>query len=168
MLRVPKDAEHLLRLALLFGAGIVIFLGVRAFLLPAGFGHGQCQRDGQRPQIFDSPRQGAAVDLLEDEIEKVALDADIEGAHEVRVSHIAGQSRLGAKTPLRDRVGAVGASDLERHRPAQLVVPGVEDHAVASAAQFLSHLIATADPRPANDAGRLRIAARERERGGSR
>ena len=38
MLRVPKDAEHLLRLALLFGAGIVIFLVVRAFLLPAGFG----------------------------------------------------------------------------------------------------------------------------------
>ncbi|MEI2811083.1 MAG: multiheme c-type cytochrome [Nocardioides sp.] len=38
MLRVPKDAEHLLRLALLFAAGIAIFLVIRAFLLPAGFG----------------------------------------------------------------------------------------------------------------------------------
>ncbi len=38
MLRVPKDAEHLLRLALLFAAGIVIFLVIRALLLPPGFG----------------------------------------------------------------------------------------------------------------------------------
>ena len=38
MPRVPKDAEHLLRLALLFAAGIVVFLAVRAFLLPEGFG----------------------------------------------------------------------------------------------------------------------------------
>lgn len=38
MPKVPKDAEHLVRLALLFGAGIVVFLAIRAALLPDGFG----------------------------------------------------------------------------------------------------------------------------------
>lgn len=38
MFRVPKDAEHLLRLALLFAAGIVVFLVIRALLVPPGFG----------------------------------------------------------------------------------------------------------------------------------
>ena len=38
MPRVPRDAEHLLRLALLFAAGIVVFLVVRSLLVPAGFG----------------------------------------------------------------------------------------------------------------------------------
>ena len=38
MPRVPRDTEHLVRLALLFGAGIVIFLVVRSLLVPPGFG----------------------------------------------------------------------------------------------------------------------------------
>lgn len=38
MTRVPRDTEHLVRLALLFAAGIVIFLVVRSLLVPPGFG----------------------------------------------------------------------------------------------------------------------------------
>lgn len=38
MPRVPSDTEHLVRLALLFAAGVAIFLVVRALLLPPGFG----------------------------------------------------------------------------------------------------------------------------------
>lgn len=38
MMRPPRDIEHLVRLALLFLAGIVVFLTARAFLIPPGFG----------------------------------------------------------------------------------------------------------------------------------
>ena len=33
-----KDAEHLVRLVILMAAGILIFLGIRTFAVPAGFG----------------------------------------------------------------------------------------------------------------------------------
>jgi hypothetical protein len=33
-----RDAEHLVRLALLFGAGLLVFTIARAFLVPEGFG----------------------------------------------------------------------------------------------------------------------------------
>ena len=35
---VVKDAEHLLRIAALFAAGILAFLGIRAFFVPPSFG----------------------------------------------------------------------------------------------------------------------------------
>ncbi len=35
---IPRDAEHLFRLALLFAAGVVTFLVVRSIMVPAGFG----------------------------------------------------------------------------------------------------------------------------------
>jgi len=38
MRELVRDAEHLLRLALLFAAGVLVFLLVRALLVPAGFG----------------------------------------------------------------------------------------------------------------------------------
>ena len=38
MPRIPHDAEHLFRLAALFAAGVVIFLVVRALMVPPGFG----------------------------------------------------------------------------------------------------------------------------------
>jgi len=38
MRRIPHDAEHLVRLALLFAAGVGVFLIVRAVLVPDGFG----------------------------------------------------------------------------------------------------------------------------------
>lgn len=38
MSRRFEDAEHLVRLALLFAAGVLVFLAVRALLVPEGFG----------------------------------------------------------------------------------------------------------------------------------
>ncbi len=38
MPRIPRDAEHLFRLAALFAAGVVIFLVLRSIMVPAGFG----------------------------------------------------------------------------------------------------------------------------------
>ena len=38
MPRIPRDIEHLFRLALLFAAGVVVFLVVRSILVPADFG----------------------------------------------------------------------------------------------------------------------------------
>ena len=38
MPRIPRDAEHLFRLAALFAAGVVIFLVMRSIMVPAGFG----------------------------------------------------------------------------------------------------------------------------------
>lgn len=53
-----RDAEHLLRLAALFGAGVVVFLVVRAWLVPAGFGEyghfrtGAIADNGERAPAF--------------------------------------------------------------------------------------------------------------------
>ena len=38
MAQVLRDAKHLVRLALLFLAGFLLFLAIRAFFVPAGFG----------------------------------------------------------------------------------------------------------------------------------
>ncbi len=38
MLGIPRDGEHLVRLVLLFAAGVFVLLIVRALLVPAGFG----------------------------------------------------------------------------------------------------------------------------------
>lgn len=38
MLGVPRDGEHLVRLVLLFAAGVLLLLVVRALFVPAGFG----------------------------------------------------------------------------------------------------------------------------------
>jgi hypothetical protein len=38
MAQVLSDAKHLVRLALLFLAGFLLFLAIRAFFVPAGFG----------------------------------------------------------------------------------------------------------------------------------
>lgn len=38
MLGIPRDAEHLVRLVVLFAVGVLLFVGVRAALVPAGFG----------------------------------------------------------------------------------------------------------------------------------
>lgn len=53
-----KDSEHLLRLAGLFGAGILLFLGLQAVLVPADFGElgpyrtSALEANRQRPVAF--------------------------------------------------------------------------------------------------------------------
>ena len=50
-----KDAEHLLRIALLFAAGIVVFLIVRAAVVPAGFGKYGHYRDAAPAEAAARP-----------------------------------------------------------------------------------------------------------------
>lgn len=53
-----RDAEHLVRLALVFAAGVVLFLVVRAFLVPPGFGElghfrtGAIADNAAKPLVF--------------------------------------------------------------------------------------------------------------------
>jgi hypothetical protein len=52
-----RDSEHLIRLALLFGVGVFLFLGARAVLVPADFGElghyrtGALDDNRQRPLV---------------------------------------------------------------------------------------------------------------------
>jgi hypothetical protein len=55
--RLLRDAEHLLRVLGLFLAGLVVFLGLRAWLVPAGFG----TLGHYRPGALDDNRQGPLV-----------------------------------------------------------------------------------------------------------
>jgi len=58
MLGVPRDGEHLVRLVLLFAAGVLLLLVVRALFVPAGFGDyghfrtGAIADAGKRQNVF--------------------------------------------------------------------------------------------------------------------
>lgn len=56
MARVQGDAEHLVRVAALFGAGLIAFLVLRALLVPEGFG------------LYGHYRAGAIADNRADEL----------------------------------------------------------------------------------------------------
>jgi hypothetical protein len=60
-----KDAEHLLRIAAVFVAGIFAFLGVRAFLVPRSFGEYGHYRKGLTTACCEACPTGARqlVDL---------------------------------------------------------------------------------------------------------
>lgn len=55
MAKVLRDAEHLVRLALLFLAGALLFLVIRAFLVPSGFGELGHFRTGALQDVRNMP-----------------------------------------------------------------------------------------------------------------
>ncbi|KAB2967625.1 MAG: cytochrome C [Thermoanaerobaculia bacterium] len=60
-----RDSEHLVRMALLFGVGVLLFLGLRAVLVPADFGElGHFRTgaldDNRRPALVHAGRAACA------------------------------------------------------------------------------------------------------------
>ena len=76
MKRPPRDVEHLVRLALLFLAGIVVFLAARTFLIPPGFGELGHYRTGALADNVAQPLRyagrAACTDCHEDDATTLA------------------------------------------------------------------------------------------------
>lgn len=102
-----RDTEHLLRLAAVFGVGLLLFLGMRALLVPEGFG------------LYGHYRPGALEDVR-------ALDAGFAGRQACADCHTDEPKALST-----DRHAAVGceschgalarhAADPEKQTPGRL------------------------------------------------
>jgi hypothetical protein len=80
MAQVLRDAEHLVRLALLFLAGALLFLGIRSFLVPSGFGEfghfrtGALQDNRNKPLHFAGSASCGETDCHEDVTAALAGD----------------------------------------------------------------------------------------------
>ena len=79
MPRIPHDAEHLFRLAALFAAGVVIFLVVRALMVPPGFGElghfrpGSLGANQQKPLHFAGRVRGDLAVFRRDDCRQTLL-----------------------------------------------------------------------------------------------
>ena len=97
--RTLRDAEHLVRLALLFLAGALVFLGIRAYFVPAGFGElghfrtGALQDMRNRPLHFAGRNSCGEADCHEDVTAALAADSHArvgcESCHGALAAHAA-------------------------------------------------------------------------------
>lgn len=92
-----RDAEHLVRLALLFAAGVALFLVARALLVPPGFGElghfrtGAIADNQVRPPLFAG--RAACADCHGEMADELAADAHAgvgcEACHGALAAHAA-------------------------------------------------------------------------------
>jgi hypothetical protein len=112
MSRSPSPSAHLLRMALLFAAGLVVFLAVRALLVPQDFGRYGHYRPGAAEENRGRPLfhagEGACADCHED-----VAEAKAPGPH-------AGVRCEACHGPLKSH-----ADDPEAVKPARPAVPAL-------------------------------------------
>jgi len=102
-----RDAEHLLRLALLFAALLVVFLAARAVFIPAGFGTYGHYRAGALADSRSHPLMfaghAACLDCHEDvdAAKKAGKHAGVacEACHGPLESHVADPATVAPETP---------------------------------------------------------------------
>ena len=134
MLGVPRDGEHLVRLVLLFAAGVLSLLIVRAILVPADFGE------------YGHFRTSAIHEAQEHELRFAGRDACAECHGEVAVALAKGNH---AKVGCESCHGALAAhvADADKVKPAAIALLELCSHCHAeNQARPQSH--PQVDPKP--------------------
>ena len=137
-----RDAEHLVRLALLFLAGGLVFLGLRAYFVPAGFGElghfrtGALQDIRDRPLHFAGRNSCGEADCHEDVTAALAEDTHAqvgcESCHGALLAH-AGEPKVAKAATLDELELCSRCHALNPARPEEFLQVEIETHREDSA-----------------------------------
>lgn len=148
MARRLRDAEHLVRLALLFLAGALVFLGLRAYFVPAGFGElghfrtGALQDIRNRPLHFAGRASCGETDCHEDVTATLADDSHAlvgcESCHGALLAHAA-EPKVAKAATLDEIELCSRCHALNSARPAEFQQVEIETHREDSACSECHH-----------------------------